>query len=69
MILMDLDRDRLLQSLDSLYSKCEENGYILSPCFDEEENCFYSLSSFGIIRYLNMHTTELKQAVSFYEEK
>ena len=69
LILMDLDRDRLLRSLDSLYSKCEENGYILSPCFDEEENCFYSLSSFGIIRYLNMHTTELKQAVSFYEEK
>lgn len=68
LVLMNQNKEELLNNLDSLYTVCEEKGYILVPCFEEEEDCFFGLSSFGIMNYFNMHTAGLKQVTNFYEE-
>ena len=68
-VLMDPDRDALLKNVDAFYTECEDRGFIFVPCFDNEEECYLGLTSFGIIDYRNMRIAQVKQATGFYEGK
>lgn len=68
LVLMDRDHDSLLNNLNTLYKAAEEKGYILVPCFEEEEACFWGIGSFGIMDYFNLQTAALGQITHFYEE-
>lgn len=68
LVLMNETRDELSVNIEKLLSICEEKGFLLAPCFEEEMDCFYSLSSFGVMDYKNMHCIDLEQMTRFYKE-
>ena len=67
-VVMDNSDEELKQKLEDVYVECQKHGFIIVPCYGNENDYYMSLSSFGIVDFSNMLIVKNEQVNEFYRE-